>query len=321
MIDSIYTRLPKTYLTQQQLRKLINTITIYRENKIVAEPGNPKVQLIGSYKNFKITLNPNTIALNGSIPKFVNGHNISTLDFQQTKEALYQLQSEIGLPLLKADLARVDIGECFFLEKDLRYYFASLLDTPGYDRFRYEKEKGVRYDKRNMTLSFYDKNKEAAQTAPAQLMTLGDDVMRIEMRIMKNLHRYLIYRTKKFNVAYLLSEQMHRRMGQIWYSHFDAILKNRKLLEVISIDGWKGFRELPFTAGLYENGISQWFDILALHAKHNNWDARTVKSVKDRLIDSFNSDLTTKPNKYVQELESKVQAGSICQFINKFKNK
>jgi hypothetical protein len=319
MIDSIHIRLHKAQLSQQQLNRVIS---ITKPIKMVATTDG-EVRDIRGYKNFHVTVNPTTVTVHGSLTKFVLGHNIYNISYEQTRTALYQLQDELGIPILRGELARIDIGECFLFNiNNPVHFFNGLLDTPDYERSTGEKlSHCVKYKQDNVLLTFYNKTHEAVMT-PRVAVPSGHIVIRVELRIMKNVRRTLINRSPRFAVAYLLSYSFYRRLAQLWCKHYDNIIKRRIMKRYPAMQTPMQYTNYLLTEAIQQKGVQACFNELQVIADDNNWDTRTLSMAKQRVLEHYSNgnstESRTKPYKinndpaprggYIRQLASTANA-------------
>ena len=302
LIDSVHIRIHKSLISDQQLGKLLNTIDITHSFES-HEYGN--VCKKGRHKNFQVAINMNTVCVNGSLPKFYSGSNIENITFDEVTEALKQLAFELGIPVLRGDIARLDIAQCIPLENDLRYYFKDLLDTPDYERDR--STNGVRYTKSNLVLAFYNKNDDVIMNPDAFLKYRDQHLMRIELRIMDRVRRTLMKNSKKLMAVQLFSSTFQNKLTEYWWKHYTAILKRRVILEHGDMKGWKDSKQYLMATALHQLTMTSWFDLVEIFASENNWESKVKSDVKASSRKVWENNKITTPNQYIRELEEKIE--------------
>jgi hypothetical protein len=311
-MDTIAMRQSNKRVTEQQKERLTSIISVRSAEYHTIG----RTSIYGNYKNFNVGIHPNTITVDGSLSEFVFGQNVDIIDFQQTKDALYQLELELGIPILTAQLVRLDMGECFFLDSSLIRYFTSLLPTPF--SVREEKENpnhGVTYRLKKNELSFYNKTQYAI-TSPMVTIPDGKQVMRIEKRYKSNLRRSVLNNSRKLAVFHLLSHSFHKRMATLWCNHFDSIVKKRKIYEYPKMKGYKDYCDFRMASSLIEHSIEACFSELQIIAEENKWKTRVLTDLQNALLAHYNSGLATVPNRYIKELEREVHNGYIWQLAH-----
>lgn len=312
MIDSIHIRLNKSLIKEEQLLKLGQIIQPKKQIEWIT---SDRRLLVGNYKNFQVTINRDTVCVNGSLPKFVFGHNLFTLSHTQIKQAIKLLSMELGLPLVKGEIARIDIAETIAVDNSIIRYLISMLDTPKYERYRTERRSdSVRYEKGNVDLVFYNKTYEALKFTDAHKHFGSKNVIRIELRIKSNVRRTVMNHISQLYVLHLFSHSFMRRLATFWLNNYNSIIKRRQLLKVPPAKSWNMFDEFLVAATLINDGLSFWNDILQIVAEENNWGARTKRTVRDKIISIYDSNNYSIGNPYVSELNAKITQTTVSEF-------
>lgn len=298
MVDSIHIRVPIEDITKEQLEALKQKIIISHKKESLL---SGKQLMWGAYKNFKITISEKSVTINGSLTKFFRGGSNGTaapLTFAEIKAAILQLNAELEIPILKGQIARIDIAENIPLKKNIRYYFMVLLDTPKYERQRRKKNLGIIYLLNTVEMSFYDKANDMTEF-------LGEHVMRIECRIKSNVRRTL--GMPKLRVAHLLFPCTLERLAVEWVKHYDAIFKKRKLLFPGSVQMPKEFNEYAHAKAAFEMGYAEWLELIDLMAKEKGWSARAKKTVKNNASEYVHNEKYSCMTRYAVELDEVVK--------------
>jgi hypothetical protein len=321
MIDTAHFRIPRIAVSNEQVVDLhdkLSNRSNYAKEQEYADRIYYHKGFSGNYHNFNIQVDQYSISINGSLAKYYFGNNVSTLNFNQTKETLYRLQRQLNMPILKHELARIDIAENFFLPYNVRHCFLRLLDTPTYDR-QYDPKKsgnGVRYRKGPFVFCFYNKTSEAAHVPDMPLLKPNDNLLRIEMRIMKNVRRTIMNQTEKFGAVYLLSPAFHRKLAVTWLEHFNAIFKERHLRDTPLSNSWKGFEDYLVSFAIHKLGHMQALDLLQLTAESNDWVPRHYSKGKKNILHSYNSTASTVGSEHLEMLSNEVVQGYIYALAN-----
>lgn len=161
-IDTLQIRLLTSLVKPHQFDHLSNILKLDKE---VIYKATGYASIVANYKNLKITINEKNIHVNGSLPKFYFGNNVQTFSSeQQVNDALKQLSTELGIPILKGDIVRVDVAISIPLNSNIAFYMKSLKETPGYG-YAYNEGRYInkKYKKGNLVLAFYDKTLDATQ--------------------------------------------------------------------------------------------------------------------------------------------------------------
>ena len=186
-------------------------------------------------------------------------------------------------------------------------YFFSLQETPGYERTTNERRSfGVRYKKGNLVLAFY-KTDEALLHPDAHAIYNGSNLLRIELRITKNILRTLNYFSPKMPVAYLYSKFFFNLLAKQWMKHYTAVIKKRHLYEAPTICGWNEFQDYLTTTAVLREGYATVVDLVTKVSIDNKWNSRTTKNVINKISGLRDTAIYSANNKYIAELECKIK--------------
>lgn len=303
MIDSIHIRLQRTELTTEQISTLLSRLII----KKTIEHSNGRISYIGNYKNFNVAVHPKTITLNGSLPTFLNGHNLKSMPHWENIKALKQLSKELGIPIMKGEIARIDVAETIPVDNNIIRYFLSLDETPKFVRYRYDNpSNGVRYEKKNVILAFYNKTHEAMKHANAYREYGSKQLLRIELRINFNVRRTLKNKIRKLAVLHLMAPLFIKRLANYWLTTYHEIVKKRRLLKYPHAKSWNTFQDYLTATALLANSYGYWYDVVNVTSLENGWDTRTKTNVTKKLKAIYTNCDYSVPNPYIAELDNKV---------------
>ncbi len=76
----------------------------------------------GYLKNLKIKLKYSGVTITGSLPKYLNGENITPLTREQIKEGFELLQEDTGIDLSKGLIRSIEWGSSFIMKYPPFYY-------------------------------------------------------------------------------------------------------------------------------------------------------------------------------------------------------
>lgn len=305
MIDSIHIRLQRAELTTEQISTLLSRLII----KKTIERSNGNVSYIGNYKNFNIAVNSETITLNGSLPTFLCGHNLKSMHHRENIKALMLLSQELGIPIMKGEIARIDVAETIPVNHSAIRYFISLDETPKYARFRHDNPShGLRYEKENVQLVFYNKTYEAMKYPDAYKEYDSKNLLRIELRIKFNVRRTLKNKIPKLAVLHLMSPSFFKTLAKYWLSTYNKIVKKRRLLKYPHAKSWNTFQDYLTATAVIDKSYAFWYDIVNITSLENGWDTRTKTNVTKKLKAIYTNSDYSVPNPYIAELNYKVNS-------------
>ena len=146
----------------------------------------------GHIRNMGIYISPGIIIIHGSLAKFLNGENVSTLTFGQIEKAIRELENETGLSLETAIVTTVELGISLITSEPVAKYLKLFGFPARFTRHEYAKITGVEtisYSSPTGSYQFtgYDKVQEVQskkkQKIPESLE--GKNILRLEYKIKK----------------------------------------------------------------------------------------------------------------------------------------
>ena len=120
----------------------------------------------GKIGNLKVRENVDGVTVAGSIPKYLNGENVSKISLTEFTQALRKLEDDTGMNLNEAILRRVDFGHTMLMDKPAGEYLKLFGEYPRYRRSVCSDDKnyitGVMYYTNTGSVAYcaYDKNAE-----------------------------------------------------------------------------------------------------------------------------------------------------------------
>ena len=166
----------------------------------IPETGTPKLDNFelnwggsyrGNYKNLKMIQFPDRIYCRGSLAKFLQGENVSTLSRKGVIEALEKLEYETGWNLKKAELKQLEIGCTIPVDHSVNDYLKNWGRVPRNKLRTYQGKtiESVTNTTGNRSFIGYDKKHEARGKVPS--IFSGMELLRLELKYKKQLKNYL----------------------------------------------------------------------------------------------------------------------------------
>jgi hypothetical protein len=144
----------------------------------------------GRIKNMRIRVGVGGATIQGSLPKFFQGENISPLDRRAVAAALEALGGALGFDLGEAAVRSLEVGVSVIVKEQPGKYIDLFGNLPRYSRNDYHNSRGILECRSYFTktgpfgFSLYDKVAEMAGKPTPELFK-GCDVLRLELRIKK----------------------------------------------------------------------------------------------------------------------------------------
>jgi hypothetical protein len=195
----------------------------------------------GYLKNYRVILSGQGVSLKGSLAKYFLPDNMHTLSRSDSSRALEMLSDILHLPVLDADVKRIDLAQNFLMKYEPEAYYPLLGDCQYYQRIK--QPKSLYYSNSLRQLVFYNKIAEArAKREILPDVWSGSNILRYESRYTQRL-------TKQFNRPEikghtLIDEKFYINLLDRWQSEYEAIDKhqliNFNILQMSSPkDFWK----------------------------------------------------------------------------------
>ena len=219
MYDSITLYLDKSYLPggatdfDRLLLPLLECIT--QDSKVGG-------RYWGNLGSIRIRVDPYSMKVSGSFPKWYLGDNLQTISRRQTKEAISALSDTLSLPMNRAKVVRFDTAANLVMKHPLDLYFARLGELCRYKRIPLPS--GVEYRQHRRELSFYDKiaeMKTKRETIPD--LYRYQHIIRYEARYLHDLPGLL--KLPEIRGETLYNDTFYQAMVQRWKSGYNAIQK------------------------------------------------------------------------------------------------
>lgn len=146
-----------------------------------------EVKTFGSLEGLKVSIFVGGLSVIGSLPKYLYGSNICTLDRHTTSQAIEKLSDALHLKADEASVTGVEFGTNFLMMHQVSDYLAKLGNMPRLSRYHFEPStlyyKGIG-KQQSKTFVFYDKMEDARVKGMGCTENLkGANLLRYEMRL------------------------------------------------------------------------------------------------------------------------------------------
>jgi hypothetical protein len=270
----------------------------------------------GNFRNFIVKSSEKGVKVIGSIGKYYLGTNQKTLRQCDIIPAFDQLSLDLGLPLFKAKVNRVDIAENIVTSLPIDEYKTLLGDTKHL--FRNETINSVAYTSSYRSFNLYNKVKEVKKHQYEELTEIAKlkPLTRVELKIKKHDRIAQMLGLTSVTLEDLII--CYPDLVNVWWDTWLAIKKNRERLAFdLEVFKTKGLIDKQLTMMGIEamGGLKVVTQLIK--------SARKVKGLfanKDQpgyLLDKYTRIMSTPklttPSKLVEELEFKMKT---AYFVN-----
>jgi len=143
--------------------------------------------ITGYLGSLKIIVSEKAVKVkDSSLCKWYLGDNFQGLCRGDARRAVERLSDELHLPMIRADVTRIDAAQNFIMQHEKGIYFDHMGSLNHYQRF--QQSNGLYYSNGNKTLLFYEKvHEQTIKGQPVPELYLGRQVLRYEQRYKKRL--------------------------------------------------------------------------------------------------------------------------------------
>ena len=246
-----------------------------------------KEYVSGWLDGLKMTVRPASLHINGgSFCKWCIGDNYRTMTRCDIQSGIEKLSDILHLPMKEADVTRLDIGQNLIMEYPVITYLNHLGQKSHYKRL--EEPNGLYYDRKDIRLCFYDKNRERKDKRSAcdiPPMYEGRNVLRYEIRFTSRIPKYF---DREFVTAADLYEQnFYVKMVKYWANGYKSIQKINETIP--NFDCMKTKTDFNRFGGAllveWFGGQSQMLDFLADAQKRGKLTARQTYDLRKAVND------------------------------------
>ena len=219
MFDTVYFRLYKEVAGDVDLLTKIPCCL----NNVGEHYFNNEPIITGDLNGLKISLNTNQLKVkDGSLCKWFLGDNFKTMGRSDTQKAIEKLSDILHLPMGKATVTRLDVAQNFITMHPPEVYFNHLGELRYTERLL--QPSGLYYKGGNLSLCFYDKNKEQkSHRRPIPDLYQNRNVLRYEQRYTSRVASQM--GVLEVTGALLYDEAFYQEVLNRWRAKYEAIQK------------------------------------------------------------------------------------------------
>ena len=306
MYDTLNLWLPHEAIKESGYLQRVPTLLSNVKETLIQGPGD--VYFTGNILGMSASISNAGISLKGSICKSYLNDNFKTLTRQDTQRAIEQLQDFTHLPILQADLRRIDFAQSFTVSESPQSFFTFLGECNHYKRLT--QPKSLYYQNGMRTKLFY--NKIAEGKAKGQIIPsiwANKHILRYELRYTSRL-------PTQFNKAQIQAKDLYNEvfyMGMVerWILEYESINKNNSILDKMNtkqIETPKDFITQLALLQIKEVGIQRTFEsIEQLKAQKQFKNNEDYSRLKATIRNLCKTDILTEGSTLVAELDKKVK--------------
>jgi hypothetical protein len=175
----------------------------------------------GNLKNYTVFINDIGISLKGSLAKYHLNDNINTLTRGDSHRAIEQMADELGLPIGKAKVNRIDFAKNMLMRYEPEAYYQYLGDCQYYQRLL--QPKSLYYNNSLRIKLFYNKIAEAKKKRVTIPEVVQDqNLLRYELRFVRRLSKQ--FKTE-VTASQLADERFYMELMKRWIQEYQNIQK------------------------------------------------------------------------------------------------
>lgn len=212
-----------------------------------------KTYVTGTAGNLRAGVSEHGVSITGSLAKFHLGTNLHTLTRSDTKQAFEHLADTLHLPIQKAKVTRIDVGQNIMTDYKPELYYPYFGQSPCYTRLT--QPKSISYQNSYRSKKAYNKIAESKKNRVAIPDVYADKhLMRFEVS-------YTARLAKQFNQALitpdtLTDERFYMAMYDRWYNEYESINKvGLTLMDTSKINTPKDYTDQVLRLVVQEKGL------------------------------------------------------------------
>jgi hypothetical protein len=194
----------------------------------------------GSLNSLQVNKNDgNTISVSGSLSAYHHGNNFKTLNYNELKTAILNLEEQLGISLDEAKLVRLDICSMVETKSEPNAYYNSLVSYPH--KRRHPEDNGIYFGGKSEKILIYDKGKKTKTED-------GNEYFRYEHKLKNN--KLIKTKLKIERVIDLKSAEIFNRLVKFWFDSYTSIHKTEKEYDKSKIDSVSALRQFLYALGV-----------------------------------------------------------------------
>jgi hypothetical protein len=259
----------------------------------------------GNAGNLRVGVSERGVSITGSLAKFYLGTNLHTLTRSDTIRAFEQIADTLHLPIHKAKVTRVDVGQNIITNFKPELYYPYLGQSAYYTRLT--QPKSISYQNSQRTKKAYNKIAESKYNKVHIPEVYADkNVLRFEVS-------YTARLPKQFNQAVitpdtLTDERFYMNMYDRWFNEYEAIDKVGLFnMDTSKINTPKDYLEQFLATCILEKGLDNVLNHIELMREQKVYKQPEYYSTLKRKVKEMvrNKNKAEQPE-LIQELNNKI---------------
>lgn len=310
MYDTIKMHLNPLYFERGYLGALPTYLDEIEKDCTNNESGEREIK--GKINSIKVTAkNYTRITIEGSLPKYLHGNNMTELDRAEVEQAINELSERLHIPLEHAKVSRIDIGANIEVTNPVEFYYPYLGTIPKWYRSIWNAPTPTLYihstpKADRQVLTFYDKLAEVADIDKQPYK--GKNVVRYELRY---LQRPQTYFKQQVTGAVLYDADFYNGIVDRWGQMYSRIIKNKDIKEInkmevlIKTKQQNALRLIAFI-NTYYGGLTQYIECLGVAFKEGKISKQKKNYLKTQAQNAFKNKSLFIDNPLIDELTKKI---------------
>lgn len=268
---------------------------------------NGLVSIVGYHGSLKVKVSEQAVKISdSSLCKWFLGDNFQGLTRGDTKRAIQRLSDELGLPIGRAVVTRIDVAQNFIVRHEKNIYFNHLGGLQYFDRL--QQNNGLYYSNGNNSLVFYEKvHEQTIKGQPIPEMYRGRTCLRYELRCKRRLLQ--TFNRPELRAADLYEPGFYCELVNRWKGEYLRIKKINDLQ--INYSMVKTKKDQANQAILWyvsqRGGELQVINEIKEAYKKGELTKKQAHDLKNQVEEACRSEAMTATSDVIQELDKKVK--------------
>ncbi|MBX0335497.1 hypothetical protein K3G39_19865 [Pontibacter sp. HSC-14F20] len=264
-----------------------------------------KTYITGNAGNLRIGISEHGVSIKGSLAKFYLGTNLHTLTRSDSKRAFELMADTLHLPVYKAKVTRIDVGQNIMTDYKPELYYPYLGQSAYYTKLT--QPKSISYQNSQRSKKAYNKIAESKKnrvTIPE--VYAGKHLLRFEVS-------YTARLPKQFNQALitpdtLTDERFYIAMYDRWHNEYESINKvGLTLMDTSKINTPKDYKDQLLRLVVQERGLEAFLHHIEVMKEQKVFKHKKYYTdLKNDLKKMVKSQSIAEQPELIQELDKKI---------------